>query len=105
MERRPRIASASPRLAELLRAAGINFTVRVADIDEVQLPNESPHDYVKRLSREKAVAVAQPAEIVLGADTTVVIGSETAGKPLDVADAKRMLSKLSRVCATSRNCA
>lgn len=89
------LASASPRRAELLRAAGINFTVRVADIDEVQLPNESPHDYVKRLSREKAVAVAQPAEIVLGADTTVVIGSETAGKPLDVADAKRMLSLLS----------
>ena len=89
------LASASPRRAELLRTAGINFTVRVADIDEAQLPDESPRDYVLRLSREKALAVAQPTEIVLGADTTVVIGNETAGKPLDVADAKRLLSLLS----------
>ena len=89
------LASASPRRAELLRTAGINFTVRVADIDEAQVPDESPRDYVLRLSREKALAVAQPTEIVLGADTTVVIGNETAGKPLDVADAKRMLSLLS----------
>ena len=89
------LASASPRRAELLRTAGINFTVRVADIDEEQLPDESPRDYVLRLSREKALAVAQPTEIVLGADTTVVIGNETAGKPLDVADAKRLLSLLS----------
>ena len=89
------LASASPRRAELLRTAGINFTVRVADIDEAQLPDESPRDYVLRLSREKALAVAQLTEIVLGADTTVVIGNETAGKPLDVADAKRLLSLLS----------
>ena len=89
------LASASPRRAELLRAAGIEFTVRSADIDETQLPNESPHAYVARLSQQKAQAVAQRDEIVLGADTTVVIGDEVAGKPADADDARRMLALLS----------
>ncbi|MGH9841541.1 MAG: Maf family protein, partial [Blastocatellia bacterium] len=90
------LASASPRRAELLRAAGINdFTVRVADIDETQLPDESPRDYVLRLSREKAQAVAKGGELVLGADTTVVIHDRIAGKPIDAEDARRMLRALS----------
>ena len=89
------LASASPRRAELLRAAGINFTVRVANVDETQFPDEAPDTYVARLSHTKALAVAQPGEIVLGADTTVVIGNETAGKPVDLADATRMLRLLS----------
>ena len=89
------LASASPRRAELLRAAGINFTIRVANVDETQLPAEAPDDYVARLARTKALAIAQPDEIVLGADTTVVIGHETAGKPVDIEDAKRMLRLLS----------
>jgi septum formation protein len=89
------LASASPRRAELLRAAGINFVIRVADLDESRLLGESPHEYVLRLSREKAAAVARPSEIVLGADTTVVIGDETAGKPENAADAERMLRALS----------
>ena len=53
------LASASPRRADLLRAAGLEFTVRIADIDETQLANESPSAYVERLSRQKAQAVAQ----------------------------------------------
>ena len=89
------LASASPRRAELLRAAGIDFTVRVADVDETQWPDEPPRDYVLRLSRAKAQAVAQADELVLGADTTVVINNGTAGKPLDAADAQRMLRALS----------
>ncbi|MFN0119684.1 MAG: Maf family protein [Blastocatellia bacterium] len=93
------LASASPRRAELLRAAGVDFTVRVADIDETRLAGETPHEYVLRLSREKAAAVAvayAPADILtLGADTTVVLGDETAGKPVDAADARRMLRALS----------
>ncbi len=90
------LASASPRRAELLRAAGIHeFTVRAADIDEALLPDESPHAYVLRLSREKARAVARPHEMVLAADTTVVLGEEIAAKPLDAADAARMLRALS----------
>lgn len=91
------LASASPRRAELLRAAGISFVVRIADVDETRRPGESPRDYVLRLSREKAAAVAQPDELVLGADTTVVIGDETAGKPRDQKDASRMLHALSGV--------
>jgi septum formation protein len=89
------LASGSPRRAELLRAAGIEFTVRIADVDEAILPGESPRDYVLRLSRAKALAVAREDEIVLGADTTVVIEDEIAGKPVDAEDARRMLSALS----------
>ncbi len=88
------LASASPRRAELLSAAGFDFAVRVADIDETILPGETPRAYVLRLSLEKARAVARSGEIVLGADTTVVIGNEIAGKPVDADDARRMLRLL-----------
>lgn len=89
------LASASPRRAELLRASGVDFTVRVADINEDQQPGESASAYVLRLAREKAAAVAQDDELVLGADTTVVIGGEITGKPADAEDAARMLRALS----------
>ena len=89
------LASASPRRAELLKAAGIEYTVRAADVDETLLPGESPADYVLRLSIDKAQAVARPEELVLGADTTVVIDLEIAAKPADEADARRMLRALS----------
>lgn len=89
------LASASPRRSELLRAAGIEFTVRVANIDETVLANESPHEYVLRLAREKAQAVAQGDECVLGADTTVVVNGEIIAKPIDAEDARRMLQLLS----------
>ena len=89
------LASASPRRAEILRAAGISFVVRAADLDETMHPGEPARDYVLRLSRAKAAAVAGPDELVLGADTTVLIGDEIAGKPVDEADAERMLRALS----------
>lgn len=89
------LASASPRRSELLRAAGIDFAVRVADIDESILPGESPCDYVLRLSLEKAQAVVSTNEAALGADTTVVVEGEIVGKPVDEADARRMLRLLS----------
>ena len=89
------LASGSPRRLELLQAAGFDFTVRVADVDETVLPNELPSDYVARLSREKALAVAACGELVLGADTTVVVGNEIIGKPVDDRDAERMLRLLS----------
>ena len=89
------LASSSPRRAELLRAAGIDFTIRAADIDETIEPNEPPRDYVVRLSREKARAVVRGDELALGADTTVVINGEIIGKPLDVEEAGRMLRALS----------
>jgi septum formation protein len=89
------LASSSPRRAELLRAAGITFIVRAADVDETIRPHELPRDYVVRLSREKARAVARDNELTLGADTTVVINGEIAGKPVDPEDAERMLRALS----------
>jgi septum formation protein len=90
------LASQSPRRAEILRQAGIPFTVRAVSIDETPLPGEKPEDYVVRLAEGKALAVAcEPGEVVLGADTTVVIDGEMLGKPADAADAHRMLAKLS----------
>jgi septum formation protein len=80
----------------LLTAAAIDFTIRVADVDESILPGELPVEYVLRLAEEKARAVPAAAdEIVLGADTTVVVDNEILGKPEDAADAFRMLRMLS----------
>jgi septum formation protein len=90
------LASRSPRRAELLRAAGIDFTVRVADIDETPRSGELPGEYVLRLAEEKALAVAAAVdEIILAADTTVVLGDEILGKPESALDAARMLRALS----------
>ena len=89
------LASRSPRRQEILRQAGIDFTVRAADVDETPLANERPADYVQRLAEVKALAVpCHPGEMVLGADTTVVIDGEMLGKPADAADARRMLQRL-----------
>ena len=89
------LASRSPRRAELLAAAGIPFVVRAADIDETPQPGELPRDYVLRMAEEKARAVsAAESETVLAADTTVVLGIEILGKPVDAADAARMLGVL-----------
>lgn len=91
------LASGSPRRAEILASVGWEFTKHVADIDESPLKGEKPDDYVVRLACEKAAAVAgqYPGEIVLGADTTVVIDGQIIGKPLDLDDARRMLGLLS----------
>ena len=90
------LASQSPRRSEILRQAGIPFTLRVAAVDETPLKGEKPEDYVVRLAELKALAVpAGPGETVLGADTTVVIDGEMLGKPADAADARRMLARLS----------
>jgi septum formation protein len=91
------LASASPRRQELLRNAGIPFTVQPADIDETPLVGESPRDCAERLAREKAFAVFQdqPHHYVLGADTIVVVDDCILGKPRDAEDAARMLRMLS----------
>jgi septum formation protein len=70
--------------------------VRVADVDESVLTGERPADYVQRLAMAKAHAIpASDGEIVLGADTTVVVDGEIMAKPVDAADARRMLARLS----------
>lgn len=87
------LASASPRRAELLRAAGIDFDVRPVDVDEAILPGEAPSDYVSRLAEAKARAVHERENdrTVLAADTAVVVDGQILAKPIDEADAKRML--------------
>ena len=89
------LASQSPRRREILERAGIPFTVRVADVDESLRAGEAAQSYVRRLATQKAVAVSRAGEVVLGADTTVVAGGEILGKPVDEADAERMLLLLS----------
>jgi nucleoside triphosphate pyrophosphatase len=91
------LASASPRRQELLRQAGIVFTVQPAHIDETPLVGESPRAYAERLAREKALTVwkIRPKDLVLGADTIVVVDEEILGKPRDADDATRMLRLLS----------
>lgn len=89
------LASRSPRRREILQMAGIPFVVRPMEVDETPLPGEAARDYVTRIAREKASAAAAPGEIVLGADTTIVVHGEILAKPLDAADARRMLQLLS----------
>jgi len=91
------LASASPRRQELLRNAGIAFVVQPTDIPEVSREGELPRPFAERLAREKALAVARqrPNDLVLGADTVVVVGGKILGKPTDAADAARMLRLLS----------
>jgi len=93
------LASQSPRRAEILRQAGIPFLVRSASVDESPLPREEPEAYVTRLAEAKALAVpASSDEIVLGADTTVVIEHHMLAKPEDPSDARRMLELLAGRC-------
>ena len=92
------LASASPRRAELLRAAGYAFDIVASEVDEATRGGESPSLYVRRLAADKSAAVAARAAadaIVLGADTTVVVDGEILAKPLHDADAGAMLGKLS----------
>ncbi len=91
------LASASPRRQELLRNAGIGFTVCPANIPEIPRAGEKARDYAERMAREKAQAVfrQQPDMLVLGADTIVVVDGEILGKPCDQADAACMLRLLS----------
>lgn len=89
------LASASPRRKELLSAAGIAFDVRPADVDETILVGERAEDYVLRVAEKKARASWESDELSLGADTVVIVDSQILGKPIDAADAKRMLALLS----------
>jgi septum formation protein len=93
------LASASPRRAEILAAAGIPFENLASEVDESRLPGESPEQMVERLARAKAEAVAQSfsvfgPHIILGADTVVVASEEILGKPRNSTAARQMLLKL-----------
>jgi septum formation protein len=90
------LASQSPRRSELLAAAGFSFIVRVKPVEEVRRNGESPVSYVRRLACEKAATAREnPGEIVLGADTVVVVDDHVLEKPRDAEDARAMLRLLS----------
>ncbi|MBI4874746.1 MAG: septum formation inhibitor Maf [Acidobacteria bacterium] len=90
------LASESPRRREILKQAGIQFEVREASVDESMLPGESPAGHVRRLAQAKAEAVIPgPSDVVLGADTVVVLDDLVFGKPEGPEDAARMLRRLS----------
>jgi len=91
------LASASPRRAGLLRAAGYSFRVIPSAVPELPLPGESAEKFAERAASEKArdVALRMGQGLVLGADTVVVVGKAILGKPRDSRDARRMLRLLS----------
>jgi len=92
------LASASPRRAEILRNAGLQFSVLSSAVDETPVPGETPHELVSRLAVAKAELVAARAlgpAIVIAADTVVTLESAVLGKPRTSEDARQMLEKLS----------
>ena len=90
------LASASPRRHELLERMGIAFDTVAPDVDESVLGGEEPRRYVERIARAKAAAVVVSMDtLVIAADTTVDLDGRIFGKPVDLADARRMLRALS----------
>jgi septum formation protein len=93
------LASASPRRAELLTAAGFAFDIMPADVDETPMRGEDPMQYALRVARDKANRIQaycrESGTVVLSADTVVVANGEILGKPRDSEDARRMLRLLS----------
>lgn len=88
------LASASPRRRDLLQGLRLGFEVRSAAIDETVLPDELAEEHVLRLARSKARAVARDDELVLAADTVVVLGGRILGKPTGASEARKMLRQL-----------
>ena len=92
------LASKSPRRQALMGMLGVDFSIMTEDIDETMSPDRTPDEEVARLSREKAQAVCQAAseqDVIIAADTVVVLDGQVMGKPKDRADALRMLRALS----------
>jgi septum formation protein len=91
------LASGSPRRSEILNSVGWIFTKDVPDVDESVIDGELPEAYVQRLALEKAraVAIRYTDSLILAADTTVVLNNEIIGKPVDLDDARRMITALS----------
>lgn len=88
------LASGSPRRSELLHRLGLDHEVIPAGIDETRMPDEAPADYVERVARSKAVAVAGEGLLVVAADTTVVHEGKVMGKPGHPEEARAMLRGL-----------
>jgi septum formation protein len=92
------LASGSPRRAQILRHAGISFSVLSSAVDETIYPGETPQQLVQRLADAKAELVAARAvgpAILIAADTVVELDGEILGKPRSTDDARRMLELFS----------
>lgn len=91
------LASKSPRRKDLMKFISSDFLVAVEDIDEESSYVLSPCDAVKDIARRKGEAVMNlyPNDLVISADTIVVIDNEIIGKPIDEEDAYKILRKLS----------
>ena len=91
------LASKSPRRKQLLSMMGLEFTVQTADIDETMDPSQTPAHEVAAVSARKAekIAALHPQDVIVSADTIVVIDGKILGKPKDEQDAARMLRLLS----------
>lgn len=108
------LASSSPRRRELIASLGIEFEIIKPDVDETQHADESPYEFVERVSNDKAQAVAEmiaqenEETVILAADTIVVAADtigvdadgELLGKPEDASDARAMLQRLRGVSHT-----
>jgi septum formation protein len=88
------LASGSPRRRELLERLGLEFDVVPADVDETRRPDEPPAEYVDRVARAKAEAVAGADRVVIAADTAVVFDGKVYGKPAHPEEARTMLRRL-----------
>ncbi len=91
------LASQSPRRRQLLAQTGLAFDMAAPDVVETTRTGESAEAYVTRLAAAKARAIGRPDDrdtVVIGADTTVVLGGRILGKPADPAEARRMLADL-----------
>lgn len=92
------LASASPRRYQLLQQIGLKANCQSADIDETPKPNELPQDYVSRLAKGKAQAIASNSEanaIVIGGDTIICFNGKLLGKPQNFEQAKHYWQMLS----------
>ncbi|MDH3266565.1 MAG: Maf family nucleotide pyrophosphatase [Gammaproteobacteria bacterium] len=90
------LASASPRRSDILKSLGLTFTCGGVAVNEDRLRGEAADAMVLRLARAKAGAVPRKrSQLVLGADTAVVLGNDVFGKPRDRDDALEMLARLS----------
>ena len=89
------LASGSPRRQELLRLLGLSFAVRPVDIPESQEDGETPDEFVARMALHKSRAAAPtPGEVVIAADTIVVLGDDVLGKPDTECEALEVLRRL-----------
>ena len=92
------LASRSPRRKDILEKLNWSFVIDPPDIDESPLKDESPINYVQRISAAKADLVARRHDqqcIVIAADTTVELNGEIFGQPRDLDEARLMIQKLS----------